>query len=182
MTDVNWLGDNGGMTPGYRIRHARPDDAPRLAVLAAQVWMHTYAKDGVSHIIAGYVLTEMTPQVYAAKLCNPAITILVAERDVHLLGFAVVQSGLVCANAPQATMELTSLYVQAHCKGQGMGSRLLHDARALAAAHASSRLWLTVNAQNVAAIDFYTHRNFQRVSTADFVLGGVAHENWVMQG
>ena len=176
------LGDNNCMSPIYRIRHAQPEDVPRLAVLAAQVWMHTYATQGVSTAIADYVLTELTPQAFVAKLGNPEITVLVAERDVHLLGLAVVQSGVVCASSPVATMELATLYVQAHSKGQGIGSRLLYDARALAAAHVGSGLWLTVNAQNVAAIGFYTHHNFQQVGTADFVLGGVAHENWVMLG
>jgi ribosomal protein S18 acetylase RimI-like enzyme len=39
-----------------------------------------------------------------------------------------------------------------------------------------------VNAQNTAAIGFYTHHNFQRVGSAAFVLGGEAHENLVMLG
>ena len=175
-------GDNNLMSLSYRIRHAQPDDASRLAVLAAQVWMHTYATHGVSSAIADYVLTELTPQAFAAKLGNPKTTILVAECDAHLLGLAVVQEGMVCASAPIATVELATLYVQWHSKGQGIGSRLLHDARALATAHAGSGLWLTVNAQSAATIGFYTHHNFQRVSTADFFLGGVAYENWVMLG
>ncbi len=167
------------MSSPYDVRYAKPDDAPRLAVLAAQVWMHTYATQGVSSVIADYVLAELTPQAFAAKLSNPAITILVAERNAHLLGLAVVELGTVCASAP-ATVELATLYVQAHCEGQGIGSRLLHDAQALATSIAGSGLWLTVNAQNAVAIDFYTHHNFQRVGSANFILGGVAHENWVM--
>lgn len=174
--------DNASMHSPYAIRQAQPDDAQRLAVLAAQVWTHTYATQGVSSVIADYVLSELTPQAFLAKLGNPAITIRVAERDAHLLGFAVIQSNAVCASAPTATVELATLYVQAHCKGQGIGSCLLRDARALAATHARGGLWLTVNAQNAAAIDFYTRYNFRRVGTAEFVLGGVAHENLVMLG
>lgn len=174
--------DNASMHSPYAIRQAQPDDALRVAVLAAQVWTHTYATQGVSSVIADYVLSELTPQAFLAKLGNPAITIRVAERDAHLLGFAVIQSNAVCASAPTATVELATLYVQAHCKGQGIGSCLLRDARALAATHARGGLWLTVNTQNAAAIDFYTRYNFRRVGTAEFVLGGVAHENLVMLG
>ena len=174
--------DNASMSAPYDVRLSQPEDAPRLAVLAAQVWLHTYAKEGVSSVIADYVLAELTPRAFAAKFGNAAITILVAERDAHFLGLAVVQSGTVCASAPAATVELATLYVQAHCKGQGIGSRLLKDAQALAVAQAGSRLWLTVNAQNAAAIDFYTRHNFQQVGTAHFVLGGVAHENLVLLG
>ena len=60
------------MNPNYNIRHAELADAPRLAVLAAQVWMHTYATQGVSAVIADYVLAELTPQAFAAKLSDPA--------------------------------------------------------------------------------------------------------------
>ena len=73
--------DNASMRSPYVIRQAQPDDAPRLAVLATQVWMHTYATQGVSPVIADYVLAELAPQSFVAKLGNPAITILVAERD-----------------------------------------------------------------------------------------------------
>ena len=170
------------MNPHYDIRRAQPDDAPRLAVLATQVWMHTYATQGVSSVIADYVLAELTPQAFKAKLNKPTTTILVAERDAHLLGFAVLQADTLCSAAPTATVELATLYVQAHCKGQGIGSCLLKDAQTLADEQAGSRLWLTVNAQNAAAIDFYNHHRFERVGTAHFKLGGIAHENLVMLG
>lgn len=170
------------MRSPYDVRYARPDDAPRLGVLAAQVWMHTYALQGVSSAIADYVLAKLTPQAFEAQLGNPAITILLAERDAHLLGFAVVQSGTPCASLPAATVELVTLYVQAHSSGQGIGSRLLQDARALVASHTDSGLWLTVNAQNAAAIEFYARHNFQQVGTAQFILGGVSHANLVMLG
>jgi ribosomal protein S18 acetylase RimI-like enzyme len=171
-----------GMESGYHVRHAQVEDVTRLAVLATQVWLDTYASQGVSSVIAEYVLAELAPKAFAAKLGNPAITILVAERDAHLLGLAVVQSGAACAHAPVATVELATLYVHAHCKGQGIGSRLLQEARAQAASHAGSGLWLTVNARNAAATDFYRYHHFQRVGTASFILGGVAHENLVMLG
>lgn len=174
------LGDNAIMAPNFLVRHAKPEDAPRLAVLATQVWLHTYATQGVSSVIADFVLAELTPEAFASKLSNPTITILVAERDAHCLGLAVIHLDMPCVAAPAATVELATLYVQVHCNGQGIGSRLLKDAQALANAHALSPLWLTVNAQNGAAIDFYIRHRFQRAGTAQFVLGGVAHENLVM--
>ena len=166
----------------FLVRHANPEDAARLAVLAAQVWLHTYATQGVSSVIADYVLAELTPQAFADKLCKPNTTTLVAERNAHLLGFAVVQRNMPCEAAPTATVELETLYVQAHCKAQGIGSRLLKEAQVLAAADAQSPLWLTVNAQNPAAIGFYVHHNFERAGMTHFILGGTAHENLVMLG
>jgi hypothetical protein len=42
------------------IRSGRSEDANRLAVLAAQVWLHTYATGGITADIAEYVLHELT--------------------------------------------------------------------------------------------------------------------------
>jgi GNAT superfamily N-acetyltransferase len=173
--------DNARVNSNYCIRHAQASDAPQLAVLAAQVWLHTYATQGVSAVIADYVLAELTPQAFAAKLDNPAVCILVAERDTHLLGLAVVQCNTPCAMATDSCVELATLYVQAAWKEHGIGSQLLRDAKALADG-LHSALWLTVNAQNPDAISFYLRHRFQKVGTTAFVLGGVAHENLVLLG
>ena len=49
------------MRHGIRIRSSQPEDAGRLAVLAAQVWLHIYATDVITREIAEYVLSELTP-------------------------------------------------------------------------------------------------------------------------
>jgi hypothetical protein len=53
------------------IRSGRSEDANRLAVLAAQVWLHTYATGGITADIAEYVLHELTPEKYLALLNDP---------------------------------------------------------------------------------------------------------------
>ena len=45
------------MKATYSTRTARREDAARIAVLGAHVWVHTYAAAGVSDVIAQYVLT-----------------------------------------------------------------------------------------------------------------------------
>jgi hypothetical protein len=47
-----------------QIRAGRTGDVDRLAVLAAQVWLHTYATDGINDEIAQYVLSELRPEKY----------------------------------------------------------------------------------------------------------------------
>jgi len=54
-----------------RIRTGRTADANRLAVLAAQGWLHTYATDGIDDEIAQYVLSELTPAKYLQSLSEP---------------------------------------------------------------------------------------------------------------
>jgi diamine N-acetyltransferase len=162
------------------IRHAVPADAECLSVLATQVWLHTYATDGVSNVIAQYVLAEFSAAKFAAILAQEHSTVLVAEVNGHTMGYALVNTGVACAaNGP--CVEVASLYVQAHFAGQGIGSALLRDCQRLALQRTgSAAIWLTVNAKNYPAIAFYKKHGLAQTGTAYFELGGEKHENHVL--
>ncbi|MBE9608245.1 GNAT family N-acetyltransferase [Chitinilyticum piscinae] len=121
------------------IRKGRAGDAPQLAVLAAQVWLHTYADAGISVTIADHVLDAFTLTRYTALLTDPDKSVLVAERGGNLLGFAAVAFGQPCPDDDAARSELETLYVQEHCHGQGLGSALLNAAEHHARQTAGSR-------------------------------------------
>ncbi len=162
------------------IRHAIPADAECLAVLATQVWLHTYATDGISTVIAQYVLAEFSATKFAAVLAQAHSTVLVAEVNGHTVGYALVHTGVACA-ADGPCVEVASLYVQAHFAGKGLGSALLCECQQLALQRTgSSALWLTVNAKNYPAIAFYKKHGLAQTGTAYFELGGEKHENHVL--
>jgi len=73
------------------VRSARDADAARIAVLATQVWLHTYATDGISAAIADYTRTELTPDKYLAIQNDSLAHIWVAERGAYLIGFYMHQ-------------------------------------------------------------------------------------------
>jgi diamine N-acetyltransferase len=164
------------------IRPGEPGDADRLAVLACQVWLHTYAWSGINAEIAAYVLSELTPGKYAALLREPQTRVLVAESSDSLVGFAVVKSGEACPADPGLTVELKTLYVQEHFIGQGIGRDLLLAAQAVVREQSGSVPWLTVNAQNARAIAFYDRQGYSKIGTTWFVLGEGRHENHVLVG
>ncbi len=165
-----------------KIRRARPEDAKRLAVLATQVFVHTYATDGISQVISEHILNEITPAAYEALLTDTAVFTSVAEQGDNLLGFAVVHMESVCPDMSDATVELQTLYVQAHFAGKGIGRSLLTKVQELAHLGANSRIWLTVNAKNAGAIAFYRRQGYEKIGTTEFVLGGIGYENHVMLG
>jgi ribosomal protein S18 acetylase RimI-like enzyme len=164
------------------IRQGKPEDAEKLAALAIQVWLHTYATDGISSTTAQYVLAEFTPERFQAMLKRPALTVLVAEMGVSLVGYARVDVGASCAEAASATAELATLYVQEHFIGKGAGSALLGHAEAVAFERTGNPLWLKVNARNNKAIAFYARRGYTKIGIAYFSLGGDEHENLVLLG
>jgi ribosomal protein S18 acetylase RimI-like enzyme len=168
------------MREPLQIRVGQGGDAPRLAVLASQVWLHTYATEGITHDIARHVLSEFAFERLAAALGDPGTVFLVAECGPFLVGMAVVRFGVPCPTGADASVELQTLYVQAHAIGRGVGKALLQAAEAEARERSGSSLWLTVNARNARAIAFYEGQGYSKIGTACFVLGSERHENHVM--
>src|SRR5262245_29897424 len=174
-----------GRRQSFYIRFGVEEDAARLAVLAAQVWLHTYATDGISPEIAAYVLAHLTPEQYAQLLRDASTHVLVALHVHHVVGLAVVRFDTPCPDRPgrpDLAAELQTLYVQEHFLRQGVGSLLLAVAEAWARSRAKSRLWLTVNATNSRAIAFYDRKGYVKIGTAYFVLGTERYENHVLAG
>lgn len=170
------------MRPSPSIRVAQTQDASRLAVLAVQVWLHTYATEGISRDIAEYILSDLSPQKYLALLSDPSSHVLVAERGENLIGLAVVKFGVPCPASERSSTELETLYVQEPFVSQGVGKLLLQAAQAKAREHVNTALWLTVNAKNSRAIAFYQNLGYSKVGTTYFVLGAGRHENHVLIG
>lgn len=166
--------------PDTTLRAARVYDAPSLAVLASQVWLHTYATEGITDAIAQYVLSALTPARFETLLADSAVDLIVAEAGAALLGFASVRHRTPCPDRADVSAELQTLYVQEHGQGQGIGTALLQAAQAQARKRSKSRLWLSVNAHNTRAMDFYAREGFERVGTINFLLGEQGHENHVL--
>jgi len=164
------------------IRAGRPADAENLAAVGMQVWLHTYATDGISSIISRYVLETFTAERFLALLAQPSTAVLVADVNDNLVGYAVVTFDAECPAAAGSTTELATLYVQEHFAGRGIGSSLLAQAAALAARRCGTPLWLTVNAKNSRAIAFYRDRGYTKIGISQFRLGSEDHENHVLLG
>lgn len=171
---------SNAMTPIFSIRQGTSEDAIRLAVLAAQVWLHTYATEGITADIAEYVLSEFAVEKFSKRLVHPETSIFVAEYDARMVGFAAIQFGAPCLSYPKAVVELETLYVQEHFIGRGIGAALLGAVEGMVREQSASTLWLTVNAQNARAIAFYARHGYSKVGTTHFVLGQSHHENLVL--
>ena len=165
-----------------RVRSGQHTDAANLAALAIQVWLHTYATEGISSTISGYVLSEFTAEKFEARLFDPSYVVVVAETSGNLVGYAIVRPGTVCPEHPSAKAELATLYVQEHFAGRGVGSLLLKESELHARQLAGSSLWLTVNSKNSRAIAFYARHAYASIGISYFRLGSQDHANFVLVG
>ena len=163
-----------------RLRPAEPGDALCLSVLAMQVFLDTYATEGIRPEIAREVLSGYSESSFATAISDPQSRLWVAERIGHLIGFAQVTLGATHQLAPAGKQaELLRLYVQEPFTGKKVGYRLLAQAEQLAYEAGASVLWLTPWVHNHRALAFYLRRGYQDFGLTHFVFEGESPENRV---
>lgn len=172
----------------FTIRAAEPADAIRLTALGIHVWLHTYAKNGISDPIARYILEEFTVTKMSALIVDNKQRVLVAENNDNLLGYATLNmdhlmdqpmADLSDKPADQRRAKLETLYVQEYFTAKGIGRALLQSALQEIEGKFDT-LWLMANAQNRRAIDFYLAMGFIEEGITYFDLEGSQHKNLVL--
>ena len=125
-----------------------------LAALSIQVWLHTYARQGLRDALSDYVLAEFTPQRLAASLIDESQVFLVHEENAHLVGYLRLDLSSPSPVNPEARVEIVRLYVQEHFLGRGIGHSLLEHMYAHCRKHGIPDVWLAVNHENREPIPF----------------------------
>jgi diamine N-acetyltransferase len=163
------------------LRPAVAEDDLCLSVLAMQVFLDTYATQGIRPALAREVLTSYSEIVFAQAIASSNDALVIAELAGHLIGFAHVVHGATHELAPAGSpSELVRLYVQEPFIGRHVGTQLLAQAERLAAEAGATVLWLTPWVHNHRALAFYRRRGYQDHGLAHFVLEGESHENRVL--
>jgi ribosomal protein S18 acetylase RimI-like enzyme len=156
------------------IRKAKKEDSLNLAALSIQVWLHTYAPDGIRRGISEFALGTFTEQYFKDLLKNPDYRILVFIKENHLIGYAMANLKSLWQDQSNG-YEIDKLYVQEHFQGKGIGRCLISE---MAALHGGS-FWLSTWYHNWNAINFYKHMGFVDIGHRYFELEGELHENRV---
>ena len=163
---------------GVEYRRGTPEDSLCVGVLAMQVFLDTYATNGIRPDLAREVLWGYTPEKFAARLLHRSTEFLLAERDGHLVAFAEVEYG---GEPPEPSIlhgaELVRLYVQPHFKRRGLGRALLSQAEAMARTTSAECLWLTAWAGNGPALAFYVALGYTDIGVTNYIFQGNSYEN-----
>jgi len=165
-------------TSDILIRDALPEDALCIGVLGMQVFLDTYATEGIRDSIAAEALQAFSPQAISALIAQPGTAIIVAEINGHLVGFAQVamNAGHALISTPKAA-ELQRLYIQERFTGLGLGYRLLQAAEQRAGLGGASLLWATVWVGNERALGFYPRRGYELLGEPTYTFQNETHEN-----
>lgn len=161
------------MTGEARLRAGELGDAQCIGALAIQVFLDTYATEGIRPDLAREALEHYGPAAFAQRLADPGRSFTLVERDGHLLAFAEV-----VVDAPSA--ELVRLYVQPAFQGKRLGRALIAHTEAACRAGGVDRLWLTAWEGNARALGFYRRQGFTTEGTAEHVIEGRSYRNHVL--
>lgn len=159
-----------------------PADALCISGLATQVFLDTYATDGMRADLAQEALTVYAPALFETRLKDSATRFVLAERDGHLQGFAeIVANAEGAIPALSAGTELVRLYVQRHAHRQGIGQALLKHAEALSREAGQPFLWLSAWVENHRARGFYQAQGYEEAGITHYTFGGNAYENRLLR-
>lgn len=161
-----------------QLRSATPDDALCVGVLAMQVFLDTYATEGIRPQLAREVLAHCAPEAFASRIACPRTAFVLAEHAGHLVGFAeLTATDQVPLDGLLGGVELVRLYVQRPFQQRGVGRLLLQRAEALAGERGGSLLWLTAWSGNHRAQAFYRALGYADVGATQYLIEGQGYEN-----
>ena len=160
------------------VREACGADALCLHALATQVFLDTYATEGIREAIAREARQELSVAAFFEQLRTPSVRVLLAVHKGFLVAFASVTldaTHSLVAKGPAA--ELSRLYVQSPFIRRGIGALLLRHAEALAHAAGASTLWLTAWVGNARALAFYASQGYEELGSTDHEFENERFEN-----
>src|SRR4051812_2016574 len=102
-------------------RRGVPGDELCVSVLATQVFLDTYATNGISPDLAREALGVYSVAAFATRLGDPAVEIVVAEARGFVVGFIDMTLQSICPAPEIKGMEILRLYVQAPFQRHGIG-------------------------------------------------------------
>ncbi len=162
-------------------RMATVDDAESIAALAIQVFLDTYATDGVRPDLAREALSEYSREQFEQRLQDPGRTFVLATLGLGLLGFAeILVDPQPSPIAGVAGAELVRLYVQPRGQHAGVGRTLIARAEAAAAQAGAAGLWLTVWDGNTHALGFYDHLGYSDIGHTSYTMQSQSFGNRVL--
>jgi ribosomal protein S18 acetylase RimI-like enzyme len=164
------------------IRIAATRDAERVAALARDTFIATFADSNTPEDMARYVEGAFAVATIESELADKASTFIWAEDNGIPAGYAKLYRGAadVCVTGSQA-VELERIYADPELIGAGVGKTLLHTSIKMAQAEGFETLWLGVWEHNGRALEFYHRQGFVDVGEHLFLLGTDKQTDRIMQ-
>jgi ribosomal protein S18 acetylase RimI-like enzyme len=153
--------------PPARILALEPDDAERIAQLAAEIWRHHYPG-----IISAAQIEYMLKQRYEPALIRRELRERGLWWDKLVSGEAIIGFASCFLTDETNDMKLDKLYVHRDWQRRGLGGRLIAQVCEHARSSGCRRVILAVNRHNAGAIAAYLKYGFAIRGTRVADIGG----------
>ena len=164
-----------------QIRKASLSDLYNLAVLKQQVWISTYATEGVTDEFSRYVLSEYSTESVRKSIADKKKLTLIAINGESVIGCVeIILTPISPINFMEPCIEIATFYILERFQGYGIGKKLLNECIKEIKQLNFNKVWLTVYFKNQKAIEFYSRQNFTHIGETDFLLGEDKHKNYIM--
>jgi len=156
------------------IRQAREGDCLSLAALSLEVWLATYAVEGIDPAHARYALSAFTEQKFKAMLSEPKYGLLVEAEGEYVRGYVLLNLESTW-NGGSYGFEVDKLYVHSPYQHQGIGKALLSAVENTF----GKQFWLHTWIHNK-SLGFYQKYGFQEIGRCEVSFEGGVIENRVL--
>ncbi len=168
------------------IRRATYEDCDTLAVLGERTFKETFVEGFAiaysADDLAQFVAQSYAPEVFAAKLADPAQALWLAFAGDEPVGYANAgPCRLPHPEVHQRHGELYRLYLSQAQQGLGLGHRLMEAALAWLEYDYPGPLWLGVWSGNLKAQAFYARYDFEKVGDYEFPVGATRDHEFILR-
>lgn len=172
--------------PETAIRPAAGADVAVLADLAGRTFVLACPPSVTPEAVEAFVAAHLTEAAFEQYLSDPDRTVLVAERDGRLIGYAMLIAGsppgeIAVWLSHSPTQELSKIYLDPGAHGGGAGAGLMEASLRAAAEAGAAGVWLGTNQENVRALRFYEKSGFAIVGTRRFRVGDRLEDDYVLE-
>jgi diamine N-acetyltransferase len=168
----------------FTIRLCIPDDAPRVAVVAARLFTQAYGATHPEPELSRYLARSFNAGFFACELTDAGVRVLIVEAmDGTLLGYAHMRATTgVRPDGVEGShpVEIVRFYIDAQFHGAGLAQALMAACEAEARAMGGDVLWLDVWQEAPRPQAFYRRSGFAIVGTTTFAFGDRLDADYVM--
>ncbi len=163
------------------VRPALANDARVLTDLGRVTFAETFGHLYPAEDLESFLITEHTPEQYAAWSGDARWGLWIAERGGSAIGYALAgPCGLPHPEVTPDCGELKRIYVVAEAQGAGAGSLLLRQSLDWLD-KPGRRLWIGVWSENHGAQRLYARHGFEQVGTYEFKVGRVRDHEFILR-
>lgn len=163
------------------IRRALPTEADPLARLMERTFRDAFGAANKPEHVAEHVARSYHRSIQEREIADPSLTVLVAEVDGELCGYAHLRETDPPAEITgPRPIQLWRFYLDQAWLGKGVAQALMESVKQEARARGGKTLWLGVWEENPRGIAFYRKVGFTSVGRFIFHVGEDPQQDLIM--